>query len=93
MTLRISSCVEKAGELNGSQDGLVVTGGVFLPVSPQDTATARKSWRLERIRPQNVCSGEVFPTLNTRYEDAAIKDYITLKHYPKGCWMYVYETY
>lgn len=46
-----------------------------------------------RVKPQNTCLGGVFPTLNTRYEDAAIRDYITLQHYPKGCWMYIYETY
>lgn len=92
MTLRTSSSeVERAGELNSSQDGIIVRG-VFLPVLPQDTATARKSLSLSRVKPQNVCSGGVFPTLNTRYEDAAIKDYITLSHFPKGCWMYVYET-
>ena len=45
-----------------------------------------------RVRPQNVCEGGVICTLNTRYEDAAIRDYITLRHYPKSAVMYVYET-
>lgn len=46
-----------------------------------------------RVKAQNVCVGNVFPTLNTRYENAAIRDYISLAHFPKGCWMYVYETF
>ena len=44
------------------------------------------------VRPQNVCEGGVSCTLNTRYEDAAIMDYISLSHFPKTAWMYVYET-
>ena len=44
------------------------------------------------VKPQNVCEGGVSCTLNTRYEDAAIRDYISLRHYPKTAWMYVYET-
>lgn len=44
------------------------------------------------IRPQNVCSGGVACTLNTRYENAAIKDYVTLAHYPKTAVLYIYET-
>lgn len=54
--------------------------------------TLKTSLSLSRIVPQNVYRGNVFPTLNTRYEDAAIRDYITLAHFPKGCWMYIYET-
>lgn len=54
--------------------------------------TLRTSLLLSRIKPQNVCSGGVACTINTRYEDAAIRDYITLKHYPKTCVMYVLET-
>lgn len=44
------------------------------------------------IRPQNVCSGGVACTLNTRYQYAAIKDYVTLSHYPKTAVLYIYET-
>lgn len=44
-----------------------------------------------RVIPQNVCRGGVACTINTRYEDAAIRDYITLAHYPKTCIMYVVE--
>ena len=47
---------------------------------------------LSAVRLQNVCEGGVCCTLNTRYEDAAIKDYISLRHYPKTCVMYVYES-
>lgn len=47
---------------------------------------------LSRVKPQNICDGGVICTLNTRYEDAAIKDYITLRHYPKSAWCYIYET-
>ena len=47
---------------------------------------------LSRIKLQNVCNGGVACTLNTRYENAAIKDYTTLKHYPKTAVCYVYET-
>lgn len=54
--------------------------------------TLTTSLFLVRIVPQNVCSGCVSCTLNTRYEDAAIRDYITLKHYPKTAVKYVYET-
>lgn len=93
MTLRISSLeVDRAGELNSSQDGLVVMGGGFLHVLPQDMAIARKSLSLSRVKPQNVCEGGVSCTLNTRYEDAAIMDYISLAHFPKTSWMYIYET-
>lgn len=53
---------------------------------------SRTSLLPSRIKPQNVCSGGVACTINTRYEDAAIRDYITLKHYPKTCVMYVLET-
>ena len=84
--------VEVAGRVNSSQDGIIVRGGVFLHALRQDTATARKWWSLSRIKPQNVCNGGVSCTLNTRYENAAIKDYITLAHYPKTCVMYIYET-
>lgn len=87
----MSDKVMIAGELNSSQDGVVVMGGAFPHASLQDTATVRKL-SLSRIKPQNVCEGNVFPTLNTRYEDAAIRDYLTLRHFPKGCWIYVYET-
>lgn len=41
---------------------------------------------------QNVCDGGVCCTLNTRYEDAAIRDYVTLRHFPKTCIMNIYET-
>ena len=44
-----------------------------------------------RLVPQNVCRGGVACTLNTRYEDAAVTDYITLRHYPKTCVRCVYE--
>ena len=44
------------------------------------------------VKPQNVCEGGVSCTLNTRYEDAAIRDYISLAHFPKSAWMYVYDT-
>lgn len=45
-----------------------------------------------RIKAHNVCKGNVACTLNTRYDNAAIKDYVTLAHFPKTCVMYVYET-
>lgn len=45
-----------------------------------------------RLVPQNVCRGGVACTLNTRYEDAAVTDYITLRHYPKTGVRYIYET-
>lgn len=45
-----------------------------------------------RVVPQNVCDGGVACTLNTRYEDAAVMDYTSLRHYPKTAWIYVYET-
>lgn len=50
-------------------------------------------WKCSSIRqvPQNVCRGGVACTLNTRYEDAAVTDYITLRHYPKTCVRCVYE--
>ena len=54
---------------------------------------SRTSLLFSRIKAQNVCNGGVACTLNTRYENAAIKDYVTLSHYPKTCVMYVYETY
>lgn len=41
--------------------------------------------------PQNVCRGGVACTLNTRYEDGAVSDYISLAHYPKTVVRYVYE--
>lgn len=45
-----------------------------------------------RVIPQNTCMDGAACTINTRYEDAAIKDYISLSHYPKTCCIYVYET-
>ena len=54
-------------------------------------STLRTSLLLSRIKPQNVCHGGVAYTLNTRYENAAIKDYVTLAHYPKTCVLYVFE--
>ena len=54
--------------------------------------TLKTSLSLSRIKPQNVCSGGVACTINTRYENAAIKDYISLSHYPKTACMYIYET-
>ena len=45
-----------------------------------------------RVKPQNVCEGGVSCTLNTRYEDAAIMDYISLAHFPKTAWCYIYES-
>ncbi len=53
--------------------------------------TLKTSLSLSRIIPQNVCHGGVACTLNTRYENAAIKDYVTLAHYPKTCVLYVFE--
>ena len=53
--------------------------------------TLKTSLSLSRIIPQNVCLGGVACTLNTRYENAAIKDYVTLAHYPKTCVLYVFE--
>lgn len=58
-----------------------------------EKSTLRTSLLLSRIKPQNVLSGGVACTLNTRYEDAAIKDYTTLRHYPKTACLYIYETY
>ena len=51
-------------------------------------------WRTWWYRPvpQNVCRGGVACTLNTRYEDAAVSDYVNLRHFPKTCVKYVYET-
>lgn len=54
--------------------------------------TLRTSLLLSRIKPQNVCQGGVACTLNTRYEDAAIKDYTSLRHYPQTTCIYIYET-
>ena len=54
--------------------------------------TLRTSLLPSRIKPQNVCSGGVACTINTRYEDAAIRDYVTLSHFPKTCALYVFET-
>lgn len=54
--------------------------------------TLKTSLSLSRIIPQNVCRGGVACTLNTRYEDAAIRDYISLAHFPKSCCVYVFET-
>lgn len=79
------------GRVNTSQDGIVVNRGGYARASSQVMGIARKSWSLSRIRPLNTCNGDVCCTLNTRYEDAAIKDYISLSHFPKTCWMYVYE--
>ena len=56
------------------------------------TMTLKVSSLLVSIVPQNVCQGGVACTLNTRYEDAAIRDYITLAHFPKTAWCYIYET-
>lgn len=53
--------------------------------------TLKTSLSLSRIKPQNVCSGGVACTINTRYENAAIKDYTTLRHFPKTCVVYVFE--
>lgn len=80
------------GRCNSSQDGIIVNRGGYAPALSSDTATVRRLLQLSRIRAQNVCSGGVACTLNTRYEDAAIKDYITLKHYPKTACIYIYET-
>lgn len=56
-------------------------------------STLRTSLSLSRVKPQNGCGGgKLACTLNTRYEFAAIKDYISLGHFPKTCWCYVYET-
>lgn len=52
----------------------------------------KTSLSLSRIKPQNVCRGGVACTINTRYENAAIKDYTSLKHFPKTAVCYVYET-
>ena len=54
--------------------------------------TLKTSLSLSRIIPQNVCQGGVACTLNTRYDNAAIKDYVTLSHFPKTCVLYVFET-
>lgn len=54
--------------------------------------TLKTSLSLSRIIPQNVCHGGVACTLNTRYENAAIKDYISLSHFPKTVIAYIYET-
>lgn len=48
---------------------------------------------LFRVKFQNTCEGEVCCILNTRYEDAAVRDYISLRHYPKTGVVYIYETY
>ena len=40
---------------------------------------------------QNVCEGGVICTINTRYDEAAASDYVSLKHYPKSCVIEVYE--
>ena len=50
-------------------------------------------WRTWWYRPvpQNVCRGGVACTLNTRYEDAAVRDYVDLRHFPKTAVMSVYE--
>lgn len=40
---------------------------------------------------QNVCEGGVICTINTRYDEAATSDYVSLKHYPKSCVIEVYE--
>ena len=69
-------------------DDAVVAGRVN---SSQDTETVRRSLSLSRIKAQNVCSGGVACTLNTRYENAAIRDYISLEHFPKTCVLYVFE--
>lgn len=90
-SLLLSDDVIVAGRISSSQDGIVVMGGVFPHAIRQDTETARKLWSLSRIKSQNVCHGGVACTLNTRYENAAIKDYISLSHYPKTCVMYVFE--
>ncbi len=79
------------GRLSTSQDAIVVGGGGYRHATPQDTEI-RPRWPLSRIKPHNVCYGCVACTLNTRYEDAAIKDYITLRHYPKTVVMAIYET-
>lgn len=55
-------------------------------------STLKTSLLLSRIKPQNVCHGGVACTLNTIYENAAIKDYVTLSHFPKTCVLYVFET-
>ena len=56
-----------------------------------EKSTLKTSLYLSNIKAQNVCSGGVACTLNTRYENAAIRDYISLSHYPKTCVMYVFE--
>lgn len=91
-SLSLSDEVIVAGRISSSQDGIVVMGGAFPHAIRQDTETARKLWSLSRVKPQNVCSGGVACTLNTRYENAAIYDYTTLKHFPKTCVLYVFET-
>lgn len=54
-----------------------------------------KVWKisclLSRIAPENTAVDGVAYTINTRYKDAAIKDYVTPKHC-KTCVKYVYET-
>ena len=35
--------------------------------------------------------GGVVCTINTRYDEAATSDYVSLKHYPKSCVIEVYE--
>ena len=91
-SLSASDEVIVAGKVSSSQDGIVVRGGGFPHAIRQGTVTARKYWLLSRIKPQNVCNGGVACTLNTRYENAAIRDYTTLKHFPKTCCLYIYET-
>lgn len=91
-SLLLSDDVIVAGRISSSQDGIVVMGGAFPHAIQLDTETARKLWSLSRIKPQNVCQGGVACTLNTRYENAAIKDYISLRHYPKSAVLYIYET-
>ena len=79
------------GKTSTSQDGTIVSGGGYLPVTQQVTATARRSPSLSRIRPHNTANGGLCYTLNTRYEFAAISDYTHAKHC-KTCVMYIYET-
>ena len=80
------------GRESSSQDAVVISGGGAHHAIPQDTEIARRYWSLSRLKPQNVCDGGVVCTLNTRYENAAIRDYITLRHFPKSCLAYIYET-
>lgn len=79
------------GRVSGSQDSVVVDRGGWHHATPQDTATARKSWSLSRINPHNTTYDGLCYTLNTRYEFAAISDYTHAKHC-KTCVMYVVET-